>query len=515
MMLKSVQLAVISCALFSYGVHARAIYGQDNRIEIFEGTPMQQKLAKSTATMVDDENIIREGNLITLRQETLKEEFESPVTSEAGASSPARAKFFEVPPSKRMGKRLCEAVRFSDQPTPGTCSGFLIAQDLLVTAGHCSKVPNFCFGTSWVFDFQVNPTTKKAGLDIKESNIYKCKSVISSAQTEALGLDYALIQLDRPVVGREPLEIRSSTEIAVNTNLFVIGSPVGLPLKIAGGAKVRETSHPFHFSANLDTFNGNSGSAIFNASTGVVEGILVLGETDYVLNKKKSCFQEMKCEDGECRGETVTRMTAIPEIGVQSSLNEAAFSGDAVTVKNILKLSVWVDFYTKDGETALMKAAQGGKKSTIKALLDNGAKASLKDALGNTALHHLAKVLKVSNQDALAALYAGGVSRETKNKAGDTALLVAAKNLNLEGVKLLLKDGFNKNAVDKNGESLLFSMTRSGNMDAVFELIKLGVNASLKNSAGQTIVDLKDMKGKFLISKWRLLMAKGLATLPK
>ena len=38
------------------------------------------------------------------------------------------------------------------------------------------------------------------------------------------------------------------------------------------------------FMANLDSFEGNSGSAVFNELTGEVEGILVRGKPDSIDN---------------------------------------------------------------------------------------------------------------------------------------------------------------------------------------------------------------------------------------
>ncbi len=70
--------------------------------------------------------------------------------------------------------------------------------------------------------------------------------------------------------------------------LVVIGRPSGLPTKVADGAQVRSVNDVF-LVANLDTYGGNSGSAVFNAVTGVVEGILVRGDTDYVYNAQLGC----------------------------------------------------------------------------------------------------------------------------------------------------------------------------------------------------------------------------------
>jgi V8-like Glu-specific endopeptidase len=123
--------------------------------------------------------------------------------------------------------------------------------------------------------------------------------------------DYALIRLDRKVVGRTPLKYRKSGKIAEGQEIVVIGHPTGLPTKVAGGANVRENHRDVFFNANLDTFGGNSGSAVFNADTGEVEGILVRGEQDYEYDWSKGCRVVYKCTDDGCRGEDVTRITNI------------------------------------------------------------------------------------------------------------------------------------------------------------------------------------------------------------
>ena len=129
------------------------------------------------------------------------------------------------------------------------------------------------------------------------------KSVVESA-----GKDYAVVKLDRPVVGHNPLRLRQSGSLSVNDSIVVMGYPSGIPLKIAGGAKVRSLQSGY-FVANLDTYGGNSGSAVFNETTGEVEGILVRGETDFVSNG--NCRVSNKCKDDECRGEDVTTIAEV------------------------------------------------------------------------------------------------------------------------------------------------------------------------------------------------------------
>ena len=183
----------------------------------------------------------------------------------------------------------------------------------------------------------------------------------------------------------------------------------------------------------------------------------------------------------ECRGEDVSRMTSVPEIGIQMALNKAAFSGDTLTLEKLLKLNTWIDFYSKDCQSALMKAAQGGKSNSMKFLINNGADINLKDAKDNTALHHLAKSIQAKNAEALETLISSGAKLEIRNCESDTPPLVASKNLNLIGAKLLIKAKANFNFRDVKGETILFSFVRRGDFAAVNELISLCVDASIKN----------------------------------
>ena len=71
--------------------------------------------------------------------------------------------------------------------------------------------------------------------------------------------------------------------------------------------------HGKYFSANLDTYGGNSGSAVFNANTGVVEGILVRGATDYVSDPSQGgCRVSNILGKHAGKGEDVTYITNVP-----------------------------------------------------------------------------------------------------------------------------------------------------------------------------------------------------------
>lgn len=473
-MKKALQLAVLSSTFISAAYAGPlVIYGEDNRQEVFDASEAHQLLAKSTATMIGEDKMTRDPakpGLVQFDQHTLKDWLEGGDKSES-------EKLFSpsVQKAAAEGVSFCDGTRFIEQANPAMCSGFLIAPDLIVTAGHCVELENFCQNYRWVFDFKLDKDTKLAGVDVKEENIYKCKRVVSSTLSGILNLDYGVIQLDRPVLGRAPLEIRNDLKVTEKQSLVVIGNPSGLPTKVAPGAAVRSNVHPNYFSANLDTFQGNSGSAVFNADTGVVEGILVRGEEDFVPNYEKRCIEPKLCANDECRGEDVTRMTTIPEVGMQKVLNAAATSGNVLEMKKILKTNLWIDFYTKDGQSALIKASAVAQALAMTELLSRGAEVNLQDANGNSSLHVLSLVLTAKNASALKALTDAKINLELRNAEGETALLTAGKKLNLAGVKLLIAAGADKDVTDLKGEGLLAAFIRQGDKKAIKELTALGV----------------------------------------
>jgi V8-like Glu-specific endopeptidase len=254
---------------------AKVIYGADDRVEVSQSSnEMFKILAKSTAAMIKNTKISED---LKLSDSTLGESF-----------------------------NLCHGERFREQINPASCSGFLVAANIMVTAGHCIKNQFDCDSSKWVFDFNSNEKQLQA------SQIFSCKNLIER-RLVADGPDFALFTIERSVLDRKPLKFRTSGVIDKGQSIVVIGHPSGLPTKIAAGASVREQSHDDFFVANLDTFGGNSGSAVFNEKTGLVEGILVRGETDYksIMVNGKSCRKVFQCDSDKCRGEDVTKITAV------------------------------------------------------------------------------------------------------------------------------------------------------------------------------------------------------------
>lgn len=262
-------------------VDGQVIYGSDDRIDVY------QTQSSTLRTLADSTVALFEG---------------SGVTTVGG-----KAKLATSPYGESMG--LCKNEPFYEQVNGAFCSGSLIAPDVIMTAGHCVQSQDACVGTKFVFGFAVKEAGKMP-LEVPAQDVYGCKKLLGREQIND-GQDWALVQLDRKVVGHTVLKLNMTGKIENKTPIVVIGHPAGLPTKIAGGATVRDASKDGYFVANLDTYGGNSGSAVFNAKTALVEGILVRGENDYVY--RNGCRVSNVCPANGCRGEDVTKISAVSD----------------------------------------------------------------------------------------------------------------------------------------------------------------------------------------------------------
>lgn len=275
----------------------KVIYGTDTRVEVRDYTEDRFiEKAKSVAAMISANRLIPE----------VSDDFETFYTFEA------RSLLETI--------NACADEPFLEQPALANCTGFLVGEDILVTAGHC--VPTFgdCRANRWVFGFEEGVS------EFSEDQVYSCRGIIG--RQNDLGLfnhkDYAVIKLDRPVEGRRPLKFREfsprrvlgifppAERLRLGTELVMIGHPTGLPMKIADDAQVRRNRRHYFYS-NLDAYGGNSGSPVFNRRTGEVEGILVrsYAGTDFV--SATSCFYSRYVPYDRPR-EIVHRITRVPEI---------------------------------------------------------------------------------------------------------------------------------------------------------------------------------------------------------
>jgi V8-like Glu-specific endopeptidase len=211
-------------------------------------------------------------------------------------------------PTLHQALNLCPNVEFSGQKMGAYASAFLVAPDLIVTASHCVTGPT-CPPLDHirvVFGFAVDPHNPDPN-KVSNSDIYQVTSIVGEDLTE--GKDWAILRLNRPVTNRTPLAIQPATQLPNDASLYVLGYPCGLPEKFADEGLVRLNTDPAFFVSNLDTFGGNSGSPVFNATTHQVEGMLIEGAPDFFLSGTDYCQLPSIYPTTGSAGEICTRVS--------------------------------------------------------------------------------------------------------------------------------------------------------------------------------------------------------------
>lgn len=171
------------------------------------------------------------------------------------------------------GSPLCSFSDFYNaEHTKIAGTGFLIADTIIATAGHVyDNYQNIVEDFYFVFDYKML-TPWKPRTQYTDQDVYRAKTLINRMNID--GNDWALFLLDRPVEGRDPLEYRKSGRIDREAKLYLLGHPFGLPMKCSGIGRVLNNIPCHFFTSNIDNYEYNSGSPVFDRSTNLVEGIL-------------------------------------------------------------------------------------------------------------------------------------------------------------------------------------------------------------------------------------------------
>lgn len=260
------------------------VWGIDDRTEPDTGTSSVRGMAAASAMLADDWWFVpeydRQGQHVSYRVGPLQ--------------------------SLQEVENLCDGERFGDQPVIGSCSATLVAPDLVATSGHCivheggSAAQARCAGLKIVFDFAMTESSPSVDR-LHRDSVYSCQRV------EALewyrypeNADWALIRLDRPVVGRTPAPVlgRMPDE---GSALMQIGHPSGIPQKLAPGHATRGYEGWPGFAGNTfaytsDIFGGNSGGGVFDLGTGTLAGIpTAYSGQNYVWDANRGCMVTGVC----------------------------------------------------------------------------------------------------------------------------------------------------------------------------------------------------------------------------
>lgn len=248
----------------------KVVYGTDDRIDVFnEIDPGRLIYAASTCALISNSRLTANGNgTFTI------------LTSAYTYS----------------GLNPCVGEPFATQPVAAFCSGFMVQDDLIATAGNCIASENDLNKFSFVFGFDmVNAITPTVIVDA--DRVYAGSELLSWVPGGAD--DHALVRVDRDITAPQaiPLPVRSSGTVAVLAPVGTIGHPGGLPKKISFGNQtgIIDVSNPSYFVANLDVAAGSAGSPVINRGTGEVEGIVARGVSDFF--NSGGCFLSTQFPD--------------------------------------------------------------------------------------------------------------------------------------------------------------------------------------------------------------------------
>jgi len=199
--------------------------------------------------------------------------------------------------------------------------------------------------------------------------------------------------------------------------------------------------------------------------------------------------------------------------------SQSLFGKERKIVEAFVKAKVKVDAVDKDGTTALMSAAAGGRDGMIRLLVENNAKVDLKDNDGWTALMYASsaghwsavkELIEAKADINLAekkgwtplgmALYQGrgsaaehlikaGAKIPEKGPNGMTAILLATYGRDLQCVRQVLESGATLEGVDDDGWPAISVAAYNGDGQIVMELLRAGADATVKDKEGKNALD--------------------------
>lgn len=258
------------------GAEPKAIFGADNRQDIYQSPLQIQQMSSGLATWLSEYFTEENGIGVDLIFPSIGKEY-----------------------------YLCPGEKFEKQPTTMiSCTGFLVAPNLLMTAGHClvnvgmaqNEVTPMCEGFKWLFDYKFSHAGEEILKGVSKEKMATCKNVIYAIHDGEGNArqDWALIELDRSYPDRFVFN-QFAKNIKKGMGSSILGFPSGLPLKYSRGAFILKENHEAqYFEANLDAVGGNSGSPVFN-NRNELQGILVRGNVDFITDKTKNCDRWNRC----------------------------------------------------------------------------------------------------------------------------------------------------------------------------------------------------------------------------
>ncbi len=495
---------------------SRGFYGIDDRKEV-EDIDWIKDYTRATAVMIRKKDL--KGN--KLYAPTLRQELEYA----------HKTKKFE-------------GVRYLDQPIAAYCTGFLIAPDIMVTAGHCIETMDDADDYLWLFDYTIennyNPRTGYLTVDL--NNVYRVTEIMDAllydgAQfDEDLNLvdvsyDYSFMKLDRES-DRRPYRFRTGGTVGLFTDMYTIGCPSGLPLKLTDNAFVVGNSENEWFKTNIDGFPGNSGGPVFD-ELGWIEGIHVRGSIKYSKERKKWTGDYIYDKDCDCVKTVSWYGTYQPtdaenyvigshehrigSIKKRSILVEAIYNNVDWALRHNDKdrLDFWLAYswivesdYTAGRGKFEQTAVKLNNLEMLKRLQDFGGSVKLLDENGRSFIFN---AIEHKNADMLQYLLRKGVSPNKADSKGVYPIQYAMDKYQIDMVNMLIERGAKVNVKNGYGSSLLHEAVEMDNMELVRLLIANGADHNAEDVDGLTPFKLAKKRKYKSLKKYLKKVKKGKA----
>lgn len=212
---------------------------------------------------------------------------------------------YQLDISQKLGivYRLCPDEAFYNQSVTGVGTAFINSKKSMLTALHVLESPLQKYAV--LFGYKIINPNGLVSIFIDADDIYYPQKILKKNSE----LDVVEFSVDRNF-NRPALDWENSKTLKKeDSEIYMLGYPSGLPLKLALNASILDNDHPLYFYTSLDSFQGNSGSPVFNFYTNKVIGILVSGEIDYKFNG--NCNYSPLCKYPYCKGEKVVRMEEV------------------------------------------------------------------------------------------------------------------------------------------------------------------------------------------------------------